>query len=301
MNHTDKSAHNAVSQSRNTKMIEFMNVSKKYGATTAIDRVSLKIPEYGIYSLLGRNGAGKTTFMKLIAGHCDVTEGKITVDGKVVSTRNMPESVNFIESGAAQFNLRVSELINAASELQEDFDRDFASEMTERFELNTKKKYKQLSFGMKSMLTAIITLSNKSKVILLDEPTLGFDAIMRDQFNTLLLESYHANPRVIIVSTHLIDEIAKVTERLIIINNGRIIVEAGIEDIDEKAYTLSGSAKTVLPLLEGLNCIGKTTAGSMMAAHIYDDRITPPDGVSIDRLSLQDFFINIVGGKNNEK
>jgi ABC-2 type transport system ATP-binding protein len=122
---------------------------------------------------------------------------------------------------------------------------------------------------------------------------------MRSQFNTLLLESYHANPRLIMVSTHLIDEIAKVTEQLIIIDNGKILLEAGIDDIDEKAYTLSGHSEAVLPLLDGLNCIGKTTAGSVMAAHIFDKRIKPPEGVSIDRMSLQDFFINMVGGKNN--
>lgn len=281
-------------------MIEFKNVTKKYGDTTAIDRISLSIPESGIYCLLGRNGAGKTTLMKLIAGHIAATDGTITVDSQRVSPAKMPECINFIESGSVQFNMRASALIDAATELQKDFDRDFAREMTERFELDTRKKYKQLSFGMKTMLTAIITLASNSKIILLDEPTLGFDAIMRDQFNTLLLESYHAHPRVIIVSTHLIDEIAKVTERLIIINKGRILLETGIEDIDEKSYTLAGPANKVLPLINGLNCIGKTTAGSIMAAHIYDDRITPPQGVTLDRLSLQDFFINIVGGKSHE-
>lgn len=281
-------------------MIEIKNATKKYGGTIAIDRISLNIPQTGIYCLLGRNGAGKTTLMKLLAGYIAATDGTIAVDGKQVLPGKMPESVNFIESGSVQFNMRVSELIDTAAELQEDFDLDFARKMAEWFELDTKKRYKQLSFGMKTMLTAIITLSNNSKVILLDEPTLGFDAVMRDQFNTLLLESYHTHPRVIIVSTHQIDDIAKVTERLIIINKGRLLLEAGIEDIDERAYTLTGPANAVLPLLDGLRCIGKTTAGSAMAAHIYGDRITPPQGVTIDRLGLQDFFINIVGGKNNE-
>lgn len=281
-------------------MIEFKNVIKKYGSTTAIDHISLTLPASGIYCLLGRNGAGKTTFMKLLAGHIAVTEGTIAVMGKRVSPGRMPESVNFIESGSTQFNMKVSALINAAAALQEDFDRDFALEMAERFELNPSKRYKQLSFGMKTMLTTIIALANNAKVILLDEPTLGFDAIMRDQFNALLLESYHAHPRLIIVSTHLIDEIAKVTEQLIIIDKGRILLTAGIDDIDEKAYTLSGPAKTILPLLDGLNCIGKTMAGSTVAAHIYGDRITPPNGVALDRLTLQDFFINIVGGKSHE-
>lgn len=277
-------------------MIQFKNVTKTYRTATAVDDISLEVKENGIYCLLGRNGAGKTTLLKLMAGHIPATAGKITVDGKSVSPGHMPDCVNYIESGSDQFNMRLSQLIDTAADLQTDFDRDFAREMAERFELNLNKKYKQLSFGMKTMLTAIMTLSNNSKVILLDEPTLGFDAIMRDQFNTLLLESYQAHPRVIIVSTHLIDEIAKVTGRLIIINKGRILLEAAIDEIDEKAYTLTGSVTAVSPLLQNLNCIGKMVMGSVMAAHIYDDRTTVPNGVAIDRLSLQDFFINIVGG-----
>ena len=281
-------------------MIQFLNVTKKYGKTTALDRISLEIPESGIYCLLGRNGAGKTTFLKLLAGHIAATEGDITVGGKKVSPGHMPESVNFIENGSVQFNMKLMDLIDTAAELQDDFDRDFALEMAARFELNLNKKFKQLSFGMKTMLNTIITLSNTSSAILLDEPTLGFDAIMRSQFNTLLLESYNAHPRVIIVSTHLIDEIAKVTQRLIIIEQGKTLLEAGIEEIDEKAYTLSGQTSAVKPLLGSLNCIGKTEIGSLTAAHIYDERIAPPEGVQIDRLSLQDFFVNIVGGKSHE-
>ena len=283
-------------------MIQITNITKRYGNTAAIDGISLGFPDSGIYCLLGRNGAGKTTLMKLLAGHIPTNSGEITVNGKTVSPGKMPEDVVFIENGSAQFNMKVSELIGTAAELQEDFDKDFSREMAERFELDPNKKFGKLSFGMKTMLNTIISLSNNSKAILLDEPTLGFDAIMRDQFNTLLLESYQAHPRVIIVSTHLIDEIAKVTERLIIIDKGKLLVEAGIDEIDEKAYTLSGKADAVAPLLEKLNCVGKTQMGSVMAAHIYGDRITPPDGVSIDRMSLQDFFINIVteGGKSHE-
>ena len=281
-------------------MIEFCNVTKRFGRTIAIDQISLVLGENGIYCLLGRNGAGKTTFLKLLAGHIAATGGTIAVNGGAVSTGSGHENVHFIDTGAVQFNTKVSALIDMAAALQEDFDRDFAQKMIERFELDPGKKYRQLSFGMKTMLTTIISLANNSKVILLDEPTLGFDAVMRNQFNTLLLESYSLHSRLIIVSTHLIDEIAKVTERLIIIHQGRILMEAGINDIDERAYTLSGAAKAVEPLLDGLNCIGRTKMGSVMAAHIYDSRIEAPEGVSIDRLSLQDFFINIVGGKLNE-
>lgn len=281
-------------------MINFQNVTKLYGSTTAIDRITLNIDKPGLYCLLGKNGAGKTTFMKLLAGHISATEGKIMVAGKAVSPEHMPESINFIENNSEQFNMTVKDLIDAAASLQDGFDQDFALEMVRRFDLDLDKKYKQLSFGMKTMLTTILTLANKANIVLLDEPVLGLDAIMRDQFNTLLLESYQAHPRIIIVSTHLIDEIAKVAEQLIIINYGKILLLTDITDIDERAYTLTGPTAVIMPLIQDLNCLGKTTIGSMVAAHIYDDRIMPPDGVTIDRMSLQNFFINIVGGKSYE-
>ena len=281
-------------------MIELENVTKKYGSTIAIDHLSLSFPDSGIFCLLGRNGAGKTTLMKLIAGRTYTTDGRVVVNGKEISPSKMPDGVNYIDGSSTQFNMKVSALIEAAAMLQKNFDRVFAQEMTRRFDLSPNKKYKQLSFGMKTMLSTIISLANNSKVVLLDEPTLGLDAIMRDQFNALLLESYNTNPRIIIVSTHLIDEIAKVTERLIIIESGKLLIEASINDIDERAYTLSGPTTAITPLLDRLNCIGKMAVGTVMAAHIYDNRIKPPAGVSISQLSLQDFFINIVGGKNHE-
>jgi len=236
-------------------MIEFKEVTKLYGNTIAIDRINLKLPETGIYCLLGRNGAGKTTFMKLLAGHIAATEGEVTVDGKVVSPGRMSENVNFVTSGGDLFNIKVSSLIDMAAALKDDFDRIFALKMMGRFELAPGKKYKSLSFGMKTMLTTILTLANTTGAVLLDEPTLGFDPIMRDRFNTLLMESFSLHPRLIIVSTHLIDEIAKVSERLIIIDKGQILLESGINDIN---------------------------------------------GAGAENFSLQDYFVNLVGGKNSE-
>jgi ABC-2 type transport system ATP-binding protein len=282
-------------------VIDFQNTSKQYGRTVAIDNLSLTIAEDGIYILLGRNGAGKTTLMKLIAGHIGATGGSIAVDGKQVSPGRMPECVNFVESNSEQFNMRVSELIEAAGTVQDGFDLAFAHRMAGKFALDPHKRYKQLSFGMKTMLTTILTLANRSKIILLDEPVLGFDAIMRDQFNTLLLESYEAYPRIIIVSTHLIDEIAKVAQRLIVIEKGKCLLSTDINDIDEHAYALTGPANTVAPLLENRNCIGQDKIGGMLVAYIYGERVPPQEGVTTDRLSLQDFFIKLVGEETHHE
>ena len=280
-------------------MIELKAVTKRYKHTMAMDSFSLTIPDTGVYCLLGRNGAGKTTFMKLLAGYISANSGTITIDGTTVSPGRMPDCVSYLESGGTQFNMRVSELIDTACRLQTNFDRDFAQEMTKRFELNPKKRFRQLSLGMRTMLTTIMSLANNSTVILLDEPSLGLDPISRDRFNTMLLESYSAHPRVIIVSTHDIDDIAQVTESLLIMDKGKLLVQAEIDDIDEKAYTLSGPTPEVLPLAKGLNCLATTQTAGLMAAHIFDHRITVPQGVSIDRLGLKDFFINLVGRESH--
>lgn len=279
-------------------MIEFHSVTKRYGKTVALDDVTFDITQPGIFCLLGRNGAGKTTLMKLIAGYLNATKGMVAVDGDTVSSKHMPERVHFIEGSAAQFNMRVADLIETAAQLRDTFDRDFAAVMANRFGLDTTKKFKQLSLGMKAMLNTILALASNAQVVLLDEPTLGFDAIMRKRFNTLLLESYEAHPRIFIVSTHMIDEIAKVAQHIIVLDNGKIVLQTDLGDLDEHAYSLTGPEPRVLELINGLNIIGTKHIGSMMAAFVYDERVALPadSSVVLDPLSLEDFFISFVGG-----
>lgn len=281
-------------------MISFFDVTKHYQHTTALDHVTMEFEANKIYCLLGRNGAGKTTLLKLIAGHINANSGTIKVDGKPVSTLRMPECVNFIESRASQFDLRVDNLIKTAKDLQDDFDNEFAKRMLQKFRLDEKKKYSQLSFGMQTMLTTLMSLASNSKVVILDEPVLGFDAIMRNQFYELLTESFENHPRLIIVSTHLIDEIAKSAENLIILDSGKILFNSTINDIDEKAYSITGITKEVKNIVKGLNVVGQKTVGGYTTALIYDRRINVTGNLTVQSLGLQEFFINMVGGNSDE-
>jgi ABC-type multidrug transport system, ATPase component len=281
-------------------MVRFNDVTKRYQNTTALDHITMELKENKIYCLLGRNGAGKTTLLKLIAGHINASSGKIEVDDKPVSTLNMPECVNFIESRASQFNLKVESLIKIAKQLDEDFDMDFALTVLQKFRLDKKKRYRQLSFGMQTMLTTLMSLASNSKVVILDEPVLGFDAVMRSQFYELLTDSFENHPRLIIVSTHLIDEIAKSAEQLIILDGGKILLQSTINEIDEKAYSITGMTRDVKPALDGLNVIGQKTIGGFTTAFIYDRRIDVPGNLTMQALGLQEFFISMVGGNSDE-
>ena len=166
-------------------MIELKNVTKQYGQLSVLHKIDLTVDEPGIYCLLGRNGAGKTTFLKSAAGYQNVTSGQISVEGKPVSTAALDTGVSYIENFAKHFNLPVGKLLRIASEVNADFDHSFAEEMMERFELDRKKKFNQLSLGMKTMVSTIVCLSSNRPVVLLDEPVLGFDAIMRVEFHSV--------------------------------------------------------------------------------------------------------------------
>lgn len=278
-------------------MIELKQVTKQYGQATVLKNITLTVDEPGIYCLLGRNGAGKTTLLKSIAGYQNITSGTIQVDGKPITTSTLDTGVSYIENFAKHFNLPVRKLLRIASEVNPNYDYDFASEMMERFELDGKKKFNHLSLGMKTMVSTIICLASNKEVILLDEPVLGFDAIMRVEFYDMLTESFQKHPRIIIVSTHIIEEIAKTIQKLIIIDKGSVRFFDTLQSVETKAFSVSGLQKDVEAATRGLHIIGQDTVGGLVTSYIFDNPPEQAASLEIHPLSLQDFFIQMVGHK----
>ncbi|EQF24871.1 ABC transporter family protein [Clostridioides difficile CD160] len=277
-------------------MIELKKITKKYKDAVVLRDFTCTIEAEGIYCLLGRNGAGKTTLLKSIAGYQNISSGNIWVNGYSISTATMDTSVSYIDNFAKHFNLPVKKLIQIAGKLNPFFDNQFAMEMMERFELDGGKKFNKLSLGMKTMVSTIICLSSNKSVILLDEPVLGFDAIMRAEFYSLLTESFSRKPRIIIVSTHIIDEIAKVMQKLIIIDKGTLCFFDTLQVIKDKAYSVSGAKREVEEATKDLNIIGNEQVGGFLTRHIFDAPINS-NSLNIEKMSLQDFFIHMVEKK----
>ena len=278
-------------------MIELKQVTKQYGQAAVLKNITLSIDEPGIYCLLGRNGAGKTTLLKSIAGYQNITRGTIEVDDKLITTSTLDTDVSYIENFAKHFNLPVRKLLQIASEVNPNYDYDFASEMMERFELDGKKKFNHLSLGMKTMVSTIICLASNKSVVLLDEPVLGFDAIMRVEFYDMLIESFRKHPRIIIVSTHIIEEIAKTIHKLIIIDKGSVRLFGTLQSVETKAFSISGLQKDVEAATQNLNVIGQDTVGGLVTTYIFDNPPEQTASLEIHPLSLQDFFIQMVGHK----
>lgn len=277
-------------------MINLKNVTKIYKSVNALDHFSLDLTQDGIYCLLGRNGAGKTTLLKSIAGHQNINEGEILINNRPVQMENMTSPVSYIESFAQHFNWNARKLIQAASQFDPEFNVSFALEIANRFHLPMDKKFNKLSLGMKTMVSTLISLASNKKVILLDEPVLGFDAIMRIEFYNMLLESYQLNPRILIISTHIIDEISKIAQRLIVIDGGKLKFYDELSTLDEKAYSVTGIQEEVERATHELHAIGETAVGGFITRFIFDEqRIRSTDKIKVQSLSLQDFFVSLVG------
>ena len=282
-------------------MIELKQVTKQYGQATVLKNITLSIEDPGIYCLLGRNGAGKTTLLKSIAGYQNITSGSIQVDGKAITTSTLDTGVSYIENFAKHFNLPVQKLLRIASEVNPNYDYDFAAEMMDRFELEGKKKFHHLSLGMKTMVSTIICLASSKNVILLDEPVLGFDALMRVEFYDMLTESFRKHPRIILVSTHIIEEIAKTIQKLILIDRGSVRFFDTLQAVETKAFCISGLQKDVEAAPKDRNVIGQDAVGGLVTSYIFDSPPEETGSLEIRPLSLQEFFIQMVGHKGGSR
>lgn len=281
--------------------IEIKGITKDYGDTKALDNVSLKIEPNKIYGLLGRNGAGKTTLLNLMTNKIFPTSGEITIDGATVCEND--ETLNNIfymmEKNLYPEALKVKEIFRWTKEFYINFDIEYAKALSDKFGLKLNKKIKELSTGYRSIFKAITALASNANIIAFDEPVLGLDANHRDMFYKELIANYSKNPKTIIISTHLIEEVANVLEEAIIIKNGRVILKESVEELLASAYTVSGEATKVDKYIEGKKCIGEEVMGKFKSVTVLEsiqdknkDMLKELD-LEINKAELQKLFISL--------
>ncbi len=141
---------------------------------------------------------------------------------------------------AAYLNNKVKEIFNLCNMFYKNWDQKFAEELARRFQLNLKEKYHKLSNGMQTVVGIIQGLASRSPITIFDEPTTGLDAAHRELFYSLLLEDYGEYPRTIILSTHLVEEVTHIIEDVIIIKEGRLVVQSSVEALLQQGHIISG-------------------------------------------------------------
>ncbi|MDQ0340697.1 ABC-2 type transport system ATP-binding protein [Caldalkalibacillus uzonensis] len=282
-----------------TGKIELQNLTKAYGKKIALQGIAATLEPGKIYGLLGRNGAGKTTLLHLINAHLFPTSGKVLIDGEEpFENSQVLRKLCFIrESGNFKKNLKVRDIIGLAALTYPGWDPHFAGELVHQFELDENKKVKALSKGMESALGVIVGLASRAPVTIFDEPYIGMDVVHRQQFYDLLLEDYTRHPRTIILSTHLIDEVSKVFEGILILDQGEVLLHEETEALRERAFYFSGERETVDELTQGLQIICSEAFGSTKQVAVFGDvpdeitRKARHAAVKIDSVPIQKLMI----------
>jgi ABC-2 type transport system ATP-binding protein len=221
-------------------IISAKGLTKRYGRTLAVDHIDLEIPPGRIVGLVGPNGAGKTTALKAILGLATY-DGELSVLGKDPSKQRaaLMEDVCFIADVAVLPRwIRVNQLIDITERLHPRFSREKCMNYLAQTKITPNHKVKQLSKGMVAQLHLALVMSIEARLLVLDEPTLGLDILYRKQFYTSLLNDYFDEQRTILITTHQVEEIEHILSDLIFIQDGKIALEASMDEVQERYIEL---------------------------------------------------------------
>ena len=283
--------------------IELKNVSKSFGGVKALSDVSVSFGGGKIYGLLGSNGAGKTTMLNIITNRLYADSGEVLIDGESApgNDRALGKVYMMAEANLFPDSMKVDGALKLTKSYYPTFDMDYAMSVAEKFALPTKKKVKALSTGYASIFRLTLALSVNCPYVIFDEPVLGLDAQHRDLFYRLLMEKCAEGEQTVILSTHLIQEAAKLIGHAVIIKNGRILRDADADELSGAAYQVSGPAAAVDNYLRGRHVLSVNSLGGLKTACVEGAPDGAPEGLEISGMDLQDYFIGLMNEQEGVK
>lgn len=282
-------------------VIEVRNLTKRYKDTLALDDVSFDIEKDTIYGFLGRNGAGKTTAMSILTAQNLPTSGQVRVFGEnpYENARVLSRLCFVRESQKYPDDASPRHAFASARLFFPRWDQDLADELVDEFQLPLKRTIKKLSRGQLSAVGVIIGLASRAEITFFDEPYLGLDAVARQIFYDRLLNDYAQHPRTVLLSSHLIDEVSDLIERVLVIDAGRIIMDESTEDARAHATNVVGDAATIEETLNGREVIHRESLGRV-ASVTFMGRLDDAEraafaatGLELAPVSLQQLIVRL--------
>jgi ABC-2 type transport system ATP-binding protein len=292
-----------------SKVVAVRQLTKSYGSVLAVDQVSFSIEAGKIYGLLGPNGAGKTTIMRIITAQLFATSGEVSVFGEApYENSRVLSQICFVKDSQKYPNsYRVLDVLDQAAFFFPQWDREYAFALIEDFRLPPKRRMKALSRGMLSAAGIIVGLASRAPLTIFDEPYLGLDAGARGLFYDRLLEDYAEHPRTVLLSTHLIDEVSRLLERILVIDQGRLVLDEEAEALRGRAFAVVGPAARVDTYTAGKEVLERSPLGGLVAAtvmgngNLEDRKHAAALGLSLAPVSLQQLIVHLTNEPSARK
>ena len=285
-----------------TPAISVTELTRRYRGQLALDQVTLDLEPGSITGLLGRNGAGKTTFLRIVAGHEFASAGTVAVLGACpVENETVLRQMVFVREDQAYPDFRVRQVVQAASWFYPNWSHELAGALLEEFNLPLDRRVRKLSRGMRSALGIVIGLAARAEVTLFDEPYAGLDPVARQLFYDRLLADYAEHPRTVLLSTHLIDEAAGLMERVVVLDRGRIVLNTAADDLRGAATSVSGPAIAVAEFTAGRSVWNRRRIASQESAVVAgtldatDRARAAALHLHLEPLTLQELVVHAAG------
>ena len=213
-----------------TPLVCLSDVSKQFDRIRALDHVSLAIPEGRIIGLLGPNGSGKTTMLKILAGLYTEYEGSVSIDGLRPGAKTKACVAYLPDSSCLPEKMLVSDIVRLYEIFFADFDAEKGRELLATFAIGLSKTPEEMSKGMIDKLQISLVMARRARLYLLDEPIAGVDPAARDYIMGTIINNY-ADDATVVISTHLIADIERVLDEVIFLKDGRIVRHETVDEL----------------------------------------------------------------------
>lgn len=286
-----------------TTAIDVRGVDRTFGRNQVLHDMTFQVPQDAIVGLLGRNGAGKTTIMSIIAGQDRATSGEVLVEGRrPFEDADVLSRIRFIRDTLRYpDDYKLHHVLRIAPEFCPRWNADLAAELVDRFALPSRTVIKKYSRGQTSALGIVLGLASRAPVTLLDEPYLGLDVPSRCVFYEVLLRDYAEAPRTVLLSTHLVAESQNLFDRVVILADGRVVADGDRDEVTAGVVQVAGATSAVARITAGHRVLRTEQIGALTSALVQaaaDPDLTAAAqqvGAQITPATLQD-LVGAYGG-----
>ena len=291
-------------------MIEVRNVVKEFDGFRALDGMSMTVPKGSVYGLVGPNGAGKSTIIRHLTGIYRQDSGEILVEGTpIFETPEVKSRIAYIPDDIFYFsNASIREMADFYRSVYPHFDEERFKKLGEVFNLDPKRQMRRLSKGMQKQAAFWVAVSLRPEILILDEPVDGLDPVMRRQIWSIIMADVAENGTTVLVSSHNLRELEDVCDHVGIMNNGRIMLERSLADLQENIVKIQLALPDGGTLPEGLDILHRSSTGRLQSLIMHGSaaKLTEklaeakPLFIDVVPLTLEEIFIYELGGADYE-
>ena len=291
-------------------VIETKGLGRRFGKAHAVDGLDLSVPRGSVFGFIGRNGAGKTTTVKMLLGLLPMTAGSATVLGldSRKESFDIKKRVGYVPESHHFYKwMTVGELTRFTSSFYPTWQEKKCAELLTRFELDPRKKVKELSKGMVAKLALTLALAHAPELLVLDEPTGGLDVMVRRDFLESIVRTIQEEGKTVFLSSHVLVDMERVADEIAIIEEGRLVKRATLDELKDKVKKVKLTFAGEPPAdarIEGARDVARDGREWVVTYEDYTEekldelRKLPISGLQVIDLDLEDIFVVLVGKRS---